>query len=284
MNHDNRQSLNCTQCIQRIGISLWVYLILQVAAGFLTSLPLLFGWHVNTTVFMAAAVLCGLPALALGLVLTGTRITGLSNPGHPMVETLVRAVPMTFFWSIGFSLLWALLGTSSQELPPVFSMADKIGMFFIIGVIGPVIEELFFRGFAYNCLKRYSPVFAAVISSLAFSFLHMNFTQGIPVFFMALVFCWAYEQTGSLWVPILLHVINNSMALLVGWFPLLIILLLVLAVLGLVVTILMVPAIREAWHQLMEKRALFRCVWKAPLFWLVGVAFVGFSLYMVVAR
>lgn len=210
MNHDNRQSLNCTQRIQRIGISLWVYLILQVAAGFLTSLPLLFGWHVNTTVFMAAAVFCGLPALALGLVLTGTRLTGLSTPGHRIMPTLLRAVPMTFFWSIGFSLLWALLGTSSQQLPPVFSMADKIGMFFIIGVIGPVIEELFFRGFAYNCLKRYSPVFAAVISSLAFSFLHMNFTQGIAVFFMALVFCWAYEQTGSLWVPILLHEIGRA--------------------------------------------------------------------------
>lgn len=76
MNHDNRQSLNCTQRIQRIGIALWVYLILQVAAGFLTSLPLIFGWPVSTTVFMAAAVLCGLPALALALVLTGTPSQG----------------------------------------------------------------------------------------------------------------------------------------------------------------------------------------------------------------
>ena len=86
MNHDNRQSLNCTQRIQRIGIALWVYLILQVAAGFLTSLPLLFGWHVNTTVFMAAAVFCGLPALALGMVLTGTPLTGLSTLGLSLIH------------------------------------------------------------------------------------------------------------------------------------------------------------------------------------------------------
>lgn len=53
-------------------------------------------------------------------------------------------------------------------------------MLLIAGFIGPVVEELFFRGFAYNCLKPYGAVFAAVISSLGFFVPAHELCAGVP--------------------------------------------------------------------------------------------------------
>ena len=282
MNQDNGQSLNCTKRISRIGMALWMYLFAQVILGFLSGLPVLFGGSPSTPLIMLAAVLAGVPALALGVGITKTRITGLKTLGSGFVPVFIRALPMTFFFSIGFALLWMLLGAGNQSVTQgVSSWTDVVLTLLVTGLVGPVIEELFFRGFAYNCLKPYGAVFAAVISSLAFSFLHMNFSQGIAVFFFGLVFCWGYEKTGSLWLPVSLHVINNSVSVLSGYFPVFTWISLALGALGLGVLVLMVPEIRQGWKDLMARRQLFRCMWKAPAFWLVGVVFVGVSGFLV---
>lgn len=81
----------------------------------------------------------------------------------------------------------------------------------------------------------------------------MNFVQGFPVFFFGLMFCAGYERTGSIWLPIALHVTNNTLAVLNGWFPELVWIMMVLAAVGLVLTVLAAPVIRRDWDALMEK-------------------------------
>jgi hypothetical protein len=54
-------------------------------------------------------------------------------------------------------------------------------------------------------------VVATVISSVLFGLLHTNVAQGVAAFIMALILALAYEHTKSLWVPIAMHIANNTL-------------------------------------------------------------------------
>lgn len=283
MNHTTDTGLSCARRIQYFGLAMWIYVVLQFVTGFVGALPALLGINTTWLVLLGGTVVAGLPALAVALQTTHTKVEGLKTTGHHFVSTYLRYVPMMFFWNIAFGLFWQLFQVSDQTLPAAPDPLDMVLMLLIAGFIGPVVEELFFRGFAYNCLKPYGAVFAAVISSLGFSFLHMNFVQGFPVFFFGLMFCAGYERTGSIWLPIALHVTNNTLAVLNGWFPQLVWIMMVLAAGGLVLTVLAAPVIRRDWDALMEKVRLFRCVKKAPAFWLLGILYVLTGIWFAVA-
>ena len=84
-----------------------------------------------------------------------------------------------------------------------------------IAVIAPLIEELLFRGLLQNALMHYVPAWAAIIlSAFTFSLVHLQ-PMAIPAL-MALggAFGYIYYKTGSLRLTIILHMINNTLALL----------------------------------------------------------------------
>ncbi|MDD5614528.1 MAG: type II CAAX endopeptidase family protein, partial [Candidatus Omnitrophica bacterium] len=83
-----------------------------------------------------------------------------------------------------------------------------------VAVIGPFVEELFFRGLLYGSLKKSIGVFqAALVSSLVFSMLHMNLIGLLPILSLAILLVYLYEKTGSFWVPFFVHVLHNSFIL-----------------------------------------------------------------------
>lgn len=84
---------------------------------------------------------------------------------------------------------------------------------FIISVVflAPLVEETVFRGFTYGVLKRYTDApFAALSSSLMFAIIHMHVGSLVPLWLLAVLLCVAYEVTGCLLVPMLLHMIFNG--------------------------------------------------------------------------
>jgi membrane protease YdiL (CAAX protease family)/uncharacterized RDD family membrane protein YckC len=86
----------------------------------------------------------------------------------------------------------------------------------IVG-LAPFSEEIFFRGFMYGGLRRRVPVWAAAgISGLIFGLLHYTGPDSLAVVpqlaVLGILLAWLYERTGSLWLPIILHVINNGIA------------------------------------------------------------------------
>lgn len=82
-----------------------------------------------------------------------------------------------------------------------------------IAIIGPVLEELLFRGAITKALlQQYSPKKAILISALLFGVFHINPAQILPAFLIGILFAWTYYKTGSLIPCILMHVLNNSLA------------------------------------------------------------------------
>jgi membrane protease YdiL (CAAX protease family) len=83
-----------------------------------------------------------------------------------------------------------------------------------IVVLIPLCEELAFRGMLYGGLRRLVPPAAAMITSaLVFALLHEAVVM-LPVAGLGLLLAWAYERTGRLLVPCVIHVLHNGFTLL----------------------------------------------------------------------
>lgn len=116
-------------------------------------------------------------------------------------------------------------GAREQELVRVFVETDDMLLRALIvlaaAVVAPVVEEIIFRGFVYGVLKRYTDApFAALLSGLFFAIIHMHAGSLLPLWVLALVFCAAYEITGCLLAPMILHAVFNATSLLgmmLGW-------------------------------------------------------------------
>lgn len=77
-------------------------------------------------------------------------------------------------------------------------------------VVAPVTEELIFRAGIYRFLKsRLSPGVAIVLSSALFGSIHVHLLSFPSLMLLGGILCLAYELTGSLRVPVLIHALFN---------------------------------------------------------------------------
>ena len=83
-----------------------------------------------------------------------------------------------------------------------------------VGVAGPLIEEVFFRGFLLAALVQPLGAFrAAVVASAVFAAAHASIAVVLPLFLTGLLLSWLYLRTGSLWPPFAAHAAQNLLAL-----------------------------------------------------------------------
>ena len=95
----------------------------------------------------------------------------------------------------------------SVELFRTFRHPTEVALFLLQAVIlSPLIEELFFRGFLYSFLKRFTTTWGAlVLSAGVFAFAHANLGSVLQLWLLGVVLGVAYEHTGSLMLPIGIH-------------------------------------------------------------------------------
>jgi membrane protease YdiL (CAAX protease family) len=80
-------------------------------------------------------------------------------------------------------------------------------------VIAPIAEETLFRGYLYGKLRKFVPVWAAILAtSLLFGFFHGEWNLAVDTFALSIVLCFLRESTGSVWASILLHMTKNGIA------------------------------------------------------------------------
>ncbi len=83
----------------------------------------------------------------------------------------------------------------------------------LIIIIGPVLEEIFFRGFILRTLcNRIGLLLGSVLSAGLFAVLHMPWQNIIPIFVLGLVINYIVIKSKSLWPAIGFHVLNNAIA------------------------------------------------------------------------
>ncbi len=117
-------------------------------------------------------------------------------------------------------------------------------MFIATVIISPIFEEILYRGLMYNKLKEISNAFIGVlISSILFALLHIpKYGFGINTFFLFLVgilLAYCYEKSNNIYVPILVHSINNFFIFLFKYvyFYFLIVIYFIIFIIGIIIAI-----------------------------------------------
>ena len=147
------------------------------------------------------------------------RERGLSSIGLSLTRTL-PGLKRGLIWSAGFGLitlpgfvvLFAIglnpLKLIHTQLP---AKPGDILIFFIVGgLIGPIAEEVFFRGVIYGFCRRWGAPAAIILSTVLFVLAHPIF-PAIPVTQVVggILFAVAYEVEKNLIVPITIHALGN---------------------------------------------------------------------------
>nr|MBP7056150.1 CPBP family intramembrane metalloprotease [Candidatus Omnitrophota bacterium] len=165
-----------------------VVFILHFAVGErrerLVSLGISFKNFAKNIFYGIAGYLAAIPALVAVVMLTAIVVTALRyNPPQQAVVQLFM----------------------KEESPRFLAYAS-----FFAAVAGPIIEELFFRGFMYNALKKIVPLFWAMgISSAAFAALHAHAVGFLPILVIGMLLAYLYEKTGTLVASVTVHILHN---------------------------------------------------------------------------
>ncbi len=138
----------------------------------------------------------------------------------------------------GFGLYWlsnVLLSFVILQLFPDYanpndgSIADMASSHFVLMAVGavllvPMAEELVHRGLIFGTLAKKSRLAAYIVSTLFFSAIHvagyiglfgstdliLAFVQYLPA---GLILGWAYERSGSIFAPMVIHTAVNTMGI-----------------------------------------------------------------------
>jgi membrane protease YdiL (CAAX protease family) len=116
---------------------------------------------------------------------------------------------------------------AAARITDLFMVSDTFGIMlfnvFMIAVIPALGEELIFRGvfqkIFHNLFK--SDHLAIWITAILFSAIHFQFFGFVPRLILGLVFGYLYFWSGTLWLPVISHFVNNAVpvagAYLMGW-------------------------------------------------------------------
>jgi uncharacterized protein len=94
----------------------------------------------------------------------------------------------------------------------------------LIAVIPAIGEELIFRGVFQTILKDFfkSGHLAIWVTAFVFSVLHFQFFGFIPRFILGLIFGYLFFWSGTIWLPVISHFVNNAVSVIAayiqGWY------------------------------------------------------------------
>ena len=155
--------------------------------------------------------------IPMTLVLCGVAIYDSRVAGHKE-RCMLRASgfdPVALLWGIILIVALSVVLAPLMRLLPENNRNIPTGLFTMlcVVVVAPIFEEILFRDRVFSVLRStLSPWWAAVVSALIFGAMHGNLVVAIEAFCVGIVLSYLYILKGSLFAPILLHIMNNVVA------------------------------------------------------------------------
>ncbi len=126
---------------------------------------------------------------------------------------------VAYVLSIGVSLLFMTLTGDRQNVQVDYQSAAAGGVLWYAAtavtgfVLTPIGEELIFRGVLANALGRYSAWISVLVSAAVFALAH-GLNPVLPVaFVVGIMTALLFRRTGSIWPGVLVHGMNNALAI-----------------------------------------------------------------------
>lgn len=158
-------------------------------------------------------------ALAIRRYQVPWRSVGFASPQGRRSYLLASLV---VFASLTFAVLYAVVMTAagSDFLVPdpiperaLGEGAFRLATIGIIGIMGPLAEEVFFRGFLLAAMIRpLGAPRAMAVGSAIFAASHFSIGALVPLFVTGWLLSWLYLKTRSIWPPFAAHAAQNFIA------------------------------------------------------------------------
>lgn len=98
----------------------------------------------------------------------------------------------------------------TEALLQMDGLPALLGTLLVVAVLPAIGEELVFRGILQRYLDRYGAHLAIWSAALLFSAFHMQFAGFLPRLFLGALMGYLLHWSGSLWLPIFAHLLNNG--------------------------------------------------------------------------
>jgi membrane protease YdiL (CAAX protease family) len=167
------------------------------------------------------SMLCGLPAFLIvrGRKMFTTDLTTVNERIKPpdFVTLLFLALGCAAILQFSLIALEVILQSMGHSLPSggapssLEDMRDPVALLYIV-LLGPICEEIIFRGAILRALQPYGANFAIVVSALLFALIHGYLYQAIFAFFVGLILAYCALRFSIKWA-MLLHIVNNGIAM-----------------------------------------------------------------------
>ncbi|HTX87942.1 MAG TPA: CPBP family intramembrane glutamic endopeptidase [Bacteroidales bacterium] len=111
----------------------------------------------------------------------------------------------------------------AARLTDVFLKSETFGGFafslLMIAILPAIGEELFFRGLLQRLFRDWlkNPHVAIVLVAVIFGIFHLQFYGILPRILLGLLLGYLYYWSGSLWVPVFAHFLNNGSAVVISF-------------------------------------------------------------------
>ncbi len=116
-------------------------------------------------------------------------------------------------------LVQQFLGNFGYESPgSILSQGESLEAILleiaVTAVLVPFMEEFAFRGVILSALRKYGIGFSIVVSGVLFGLAHLDASSVVFATIAGLVFGFLYAKTNNLWLTVLIHALNNLIAVL----------------------------------------------------------------------
>jgi len=140
-------------------------------------------------------------------------IAGLMLSGA--MATLTEMIPVPTSVKIWAEGLEATYKKALMVMTQMHSFGDLLINLFAVAFMPAIVEELYFRGALQKTISIWSgkPMVAIIITAIIFSAFHFSYFGFLSRMMLGIILGFIYEYTKTIWLPILLHFINNGIAI-----------------------------------------------------------------------
>ncbi|OPZ94213.1 MAG: CAAX amino terminal protease self- immunity [Firmicutes bacterium ADurb.Bin419] len=175
----------------------------------------------NTNLILLISILISLPLYTLASKITKENFSSICSFKKISIRNLILSLTTGVSLAVFIILFLSYIDTifPLDKLPGDYDGliqqimgGNYVITFLAIGILGPIMEEIIFRGFILKELRKIMPVAAAVIvQALLFGLIHLNILQSSYAFVIGLVLGIAFVATKTLYAPIIIHLSFNTL-------------------------------------------------------------------------
>lgn len=162
------------------------------------------------------SIILGAKLLKINLLKLSANRDGYS--GGTVVKLIILTSGLQFVMSMAAAVIQLALDKiglkgATVDLSPTTALSANLLTVFYACLLGPVLEELLYRGVILQSMRKYNERFAIILSALIFGLMHQNYQQFIVAFSIGIPMAIVTIKYNSVIPSIFAHIFLNTSAM-----------------------------------------------------------------------